>query len=193
MIKYLFMLAAFCFVLSSELNAQVTIEKIDSASLEFIRQTFYASVEDEDELDKLENFLKNNYGTNFNNIDPIITAYYGAVEALKGKHAFFPFTKLNYVISSQKILVKAIEMEPESIEIRFIRFSILHHLPGILGYGKERDEDLAKLYYLLLKKDYSEVSMEIQKGIVEFMLDSERLTDLQTTQLQKLAASFAVK
>jgi len=169
------------------------IAKIDSASLNFIRHKFYEGVEDEEQVDKLEFFLKKKYGTDFHIIDPIIIAYYGAIEALKGKHAFFPFTKLSYVISSQDIIAKAVEKDPGNLEIRFIRFSILHHIPGVLGYGNERQDDINNICRLLLKKDYSLVNEEIQKGIFQFLLDSERLTEEQTNELKKLAASFATK
>ncbi|RPI74406.1 MAG: hypothetical protein EHM47_03695, partial [Ignavibacteriales bacterium] len=67
--------------------------KVDSAALEFIRYKFYQGIEDEDQVDTLESYLVRMYGRDFNNIDPVITAYYGAIEALRGKYAFFPFTK----------------------------------------------------------------------------------------------------
>jgi hypothetical protein len=186
--KYIFL---FLFFISTFCSAQIV--KVDSISLDFIRHKFYEGVEDEDQVDKLETFLRKKFGTDFNKIDPIITAYYGAIEALRGKHAFFPFTKLSYVNSSQDILGKAVELDPENLEIRFVRFSILHHIPGILGYSSEREDDMKVIYRLLLKRDYSMVTPEIQKGIVEFMLDSERLTEDQNNELKKLAASFALK
>jgi hypothetical protein len=167
--------------------------KVDSAELEFIRHKFYLGIEDEDQVDTLESYLVIMYGRDFNNIDPVITAYYGAIEALRGKHAFFPFTKLSYVNSSQEILAKAIEQKPYNLEIRFLRFSILHHIPGILGYSREREEDKNIIFNLLKQKDYSQLNIQRQEGIIEFMISSDRLSEEQTEELLKLTINFTLK
>lgn len=179
------------FIFSSPVYTQ--INKADSASLDFIRHKFYEGVEKEEEVDRLDFYLREKYGNDFNSIDPTIIAYFGAIEALRGKHAFFPFTKLSYVSSSNDILTRAIEKDPLNLEIRFIRFSILHHVPGILGYGNECEEDMEVIYRLLMKKDYSQVNAQIQKGIAEFMIDSDRLSEKQTDELRKLAEAFVLK
>jgi hypothetical protein len=62
-----------------------------------------------------------------------------------------------------------------------------------LGYCKEREDDLKVIYHLLLKQDYTHLRADIQKGIVEFLLDSERLSKEQTSRLKKLSESFVVK
>jgi hypothetical protein len=188
MLKLFFSICILISVLSS---AQVA--DVDSASMDFIRNKFYEGVEDEDQADKLESFLRKKYGMNFNEIDPIITAYFGAIEALRGKHAFFPFTKLSYVNSSQDILKKAIELAPGNLEIRFLRFSILHHIPAILGYGSERESDKNIIYNLLLERDYSQLSFEIQKGIADFMIESGRMSEDQIKELKKIITGFALK
>lgn len=165
----------------------------DTATINYVRQTFYEAIEDEDKTYALEKFIISKFSGDQSKYDPVILAYFGAVEALKGKHAFNPFSKLNHVIKALDIIESAIIMEPLSLEIRFVRFSILHHLPGILGYGTERDEDLSIICKLLKEQNYSEVSTELQQGIIQFMIDSERLDDNQTYELKKIAISLAGK
>ncbi len=184
--KLFFFLIVFTISTAAQLDTTIS-------SLDFIRNKFYEAVENEDAVDTLELFLTNNYGRNYSDIDPIITAYFGAIEALKGKHAFFPFTKLSYVNSSQEILEKAVERSPNNLEIRFLRFSILHYIPAILGYSAERKKDAGIIYQLLLKQDYSQLGKDIQKNILSFMIESERLNDEQVHELRKLEASFALK
>ena len=165
----------------------------DTATINYVRQTFYEAVEDEDKTYSLEKFIITKFSSDQSKYDPVILAYFGAVEALKGKHAFNPFSKLNHVIRALDIIESAINKEPRSLEIRFVRFSILHHLPGILGYGSERDEDLSIICQLLKEQNYSEVSTELQQGIIQFMIDSERLDVNQTSELKKIAFSLAGK
>lgn len=165
----------------------------DTALINYIRTSFYEAIEDEDKTYALEKFIIKKFSTDQTKYDPVILAYFGAVEALKGKHAFNPFSKLNHVIKALDIIEVAVKKEPRSLEIRFVRFSILHHLPGILGYGSERDEDLEMICNLLKEKNYSEVDTELQQGIIQFMLDSERLTEKQTNELKLIAVSLAGK
>jgi hypothetical protein len=165
----------------------------DTALINYVRHTFYEAVEDENKTYALEKFIISKFSTDQSKYDPVILAYFGAVEALKGKHAFNPFSKLNHVIKALDIIEIAINREPMSLEIRFVRFSILHHLPGILGYNSEREEDLNIICRLLQEKNYSEVSTELQQGIIQFMIDSERLDDKQANELKKIAISLAGK
>lgn len=165
----------------------------DTALISYIRNTFYEAVEDEDKTYALEKFIVNKFSNDQTKYDPVILAYFGAVEALKGKHAFNPFSKLNHVIRALDIIEVAVKKEPKSLEIRFVRFSILHHLPGILGYGSERDDDLKMICILLKEQNYSEVDTELQQGIIQFMIDSERLSEKQTDELKKIAVSLAGK
>lgn len=183
--------AVFCFLfILNETSFAFTSEKskADTSDLRIIRELFYEAVEDESKLLALEQFLHINYSKS---PQPIIIAYYGAVDALKAKHVFNPFSKLSYVISALDILEKSVQLEPRDLEIRFIRFSILHHLPGILGYGKERREDQQIIVELLKERDYSRVDYSLQKGIIEFMLDSNRLSSDNINELKQIAVSLA--
>ncbi len=107
-------------------------------TLNQIRKLFYEAVESEEKLEELENFFNKNFTDKAFIYHPILLAYTGAIDALKAKHAFNPFTKFSRVLSSLNTLERAVNREPNNLEIRFIRFSILHNLPGFLGYGKER-------------------------------------------------------
>jgi len=111
-------------------------------------------------------------------------AYVAALESVKSKHAFWPFTKLKYFNNSMDIFEKVVERNPENLEIRFLRFTILHYVPSFLGRSKEREEDTAVIIKELLKRDYSSINPEIQKGIVEFLIMSERLNPSQEKLLK---------
>ena len=156
-----------------------------------IRKLFYEAVESEDKLEELENFFSKNFTEKALIYHPVLLAYTGAIDALKAKHAINPFTKFSRVLSSLSTLERAVNREPDNLEIRFIRFSILHNLPGFLGYGKERNDDIMVIVSQLANKDYIKYDPKLQKNVIEFMLDSERLNASQTVQLKKLAVALA--
>ncbi|MCX8011202.1 MAG: hypothetical protein N3A61_08620 [Ignavibacteria bacterium] len=161
--------------------------KVDKNLLSDLRHKFYSAVQSEKELFALEQLLKKNFPEEEKH-PPIIIAFKGGVEALKGKHAFWPISKYSYLVEAMKILEQAIKLAPNDIEVRFMRFSILSHIPSILGYNKEKIEDRNVLVRLLLKKDFSQLDENIQKGIVQFMIDSDLLTK---TQLKIFAENFS--
>ncbi len=70
-----------------------------------------------------------------------ITAYKGALEALRAKHAWMPFNKLIYLDNSKKFFATAVENAPNDIEIRFLRFSIQSNLPVFLMQSPNVQED----------------------------------------------------
>ncbi len=165
----------------------------DSASINFLRNGFYAAVEDEDKVNVLEQFIVSIYSDDYSSYSPLILAYYGGIQTLKAKHVFNPVSKLSHLIFGLNRLEEAVAESPGNLEIRFMRFSILHHVPGFLGYSEEREADKDKICQLLLQKDYSSTGYEIQKGMAEFMLESERLNYNQERLIRHLISSFAKK
>jgi hypothetical protein len=158
---------------------------VEDSILEVIRNTYYESVEDETKLIKLQDLIRNNFSDSISQYPPIILAYFGGAEALKAKHAFWPFNKLSYFNSAMGILETAVNKEPENLEIRFIRFSILNNIPGILGHSKEREIDKNKIILLLCRKNYFQLKESIQDGIIQYMLDSGGLSPEQINLLHK--------
>jgi hypothetical protein len=152
-------------------------------TLEKVRLTYYKSVEDEDYLDTLQTYINYARDKSFSNNESILLAYEGAIASVKAKHAFWPFTKMSYLSESMDTLQKAINMDENNLEIRFIRFSILHYVPGILGYGDELNQDLTKIVELLEDESYSSLTDSIVNGISDFLIESERLTQDQLNRI----------
>lgn len=165
----------------------------DTSSINYLRNGFYAAVEDEEKVDLLEEYIISRYSGDYSSYNPLILAYYGGIQALKAKHAFNPVSKLSHLISGLNRLEEAVARSPESLEIRFMRFSILDHIPGFLGYSEEREDDKDKICRLLQLKDYTSTGYEIQKGMAEYMLESDRLSKNQAKLMQELISSYAEK
>ena len=165
----------------------------DTITINYLRNEFYAAIEDEDKTYLLEDFIISKYSEDYSRYTPLVLAYYGGVQALKAKHAFNPVSKLSHLISGLNRLEDAVKKSPDNLEIRFMRFSILDHVPGILGYSEERQADLDKICTLLMQKDYSVLNYSIQKGIAEYVIASERLNEKQKSRVLELISSFVNK
>jgi hypothetical protein len=164
--------------------------EIDLEILEFIRISYYASVENEDLIEQIEKYIVKNFSAEREKYPNLILAYVAALESVKSKHAFWPLTKLKLLNKSMDIFKVVISREPSSLEIRFLRFAILHHVPGFLGYSAERDSDADEILVQLLLKDYSSIKEEIQIGIAQFLYTSERLVPAKQKILRD---NFALK
>ena len=136
---YIFFIIIITFITYQNVKAQE--KTVDYRTMELIRNLYYSSVEDENQLEKLDSLIKITFSDSISNYPPIILAYYGGIQALKAKHAFWPFNKLSYFNSSMDILEKAVEKGPENLEIRFIRFAILDNVPGILRYRLQHERN----------------------------------------------------
>ncbi len=153
--------------------------------VEKMRLMFYDAIEEEEALDSLNALIIKNFSADTSRYPAIILAYIGGMEALRAKHAFWPFSKLSYINSAMDILESAANKDPENLEIRFMRFSILHHLPGILGYSEETEIEAQKVFELLMKRNFEMLNSDMQNDFAQFMIDSERLTDEQNRMLSR--------
>jgi len=105
--------------------------------INYIRKEFNLAIENGKKADDLHaQLLKLKPASN-----TLQFAYLGATEALLAKHSFNPFSKLNYVNSALIKLNKAVELNVEDIEIRYMRFSVEANMPSYLGYSKHIVED----------------------------------------------------
>ena len=176
----------FILLLNSLLSAngkEKEYARINPEILETIRLNYYASVENEEIVEETEKLISKHFSDDVDKYPNLISAYVAAFESVKSKHAFWPFTKLKYFNSSMEMFEKVIEKDPDNLEIRFLRYAILEHVPSFLGHSKEREEDAQIIYKELLKNDYSSIKPDIQKGIAEFLLRSERLNKEQENKL----------
>jgi hypothetical protein len=141
-----------------------------------IRQEYIEAINSDNKTDELLKKLSKTSGE-----EPLLIAYKGATEALKAKHAFNPYTKLTYLKKSNESLQWAIKLRPENVEIRFLRFSIQHYLPGFLRADKELQEDKSVIIQHLQDK---EVEHSLRQSIGKFMLESGRCTPQEVKQVQ---------
>ena len=123
------------------------------------------------------------------NKSPLNTCYLGVVEALKAKHAWNPYYKVKYLNDAEKTLQLAVNRESDNMEIRFMRFSIEHNVPGFLGFNKHLTDDREEMIKQLNKKHYATADHEVVIAIIKFLIDSKRCTPHETEILHKQLAA----
>jgi hypothetical protein len=166
-------------------------DKASDAELDYIRNSFYESVDDSKKTDLLASYVAYRFSDDESTYEPIIMAYSGVIDALQAKHAFNPFVKLSYVRSSLRKLHVSVDKAPRDPEIRFLRFSVLHHIPSFLGYGPMMRQDRDMLYTVLIEEgQHSTFEKQMLAGVLEFLLDSQRLTPEQERLIRQLYSTI---
>ena len=120
----------------------------------------------------------------------LINGYMATLEALKAKHTWNPYFKIKYLNNAEKTFKTAVTGDPHNIEIRFMRFSVEHNVPGFLGYTKNLVADREEIITQLDRKHYSSADAALVKTIITFLLDSKRCTPAEHSKLSQHLASL---
>lgn len=123
--------------------------------------------------------------SNERNPSPVTIGYTGALEALKARYAWDPYSKLKYLSRSEKTFAKAVTAEPHNIEIRFMRFSVEHNVPGFLGYNKHLLADREEIIELIKQGHYDPNDKTFIITVIKFLLTSKRCTPAENSYLTK--------
>jgi len=152
-------------------------EQIDKGNLRYIRSKYYAAIEDPAGADSLYHFIENEYGSDYNNYNPIVRAYYACLIGLKGKFNNNPYTKYKYVNDGIRKIDSAVSEFEYCMEIRFLRFSFYHYLPDLFGIDRKREQDRQIITDMFKKQDYTFVPKDIQADMIEFTINTGRLEE----------------
>lgn len=117
----------------------------------------------------------------------LVTAYTGTLEALKAKHSWNPYNKIKYVKQGLKTMQRAINMDKDNMEIRFMRFSIEHYTPGFLGLSKNLITDRKEIVKHYQNRNFGLADDELIKNVAKFMIESERCTPEEIKILKKFS------
>ena len=128
-----------------------------------IRQAYQKAKESRRATDHLAALLKEEEA------QALTWAYEGAVEALKAKFEWMPFNRLAYLAKAQELFKKAVQADPEDLEIRFLRYSIQSSLPSLLMQSYHLKEDRQKIIEQLPE---STLNPAFLQAIAAFVRDS---------------------
>ena len=111
--------------------------------------------------------------------------YMGALVALKGKHAFFPHTKLKWTKRGLAIIDSGLKKVPADIEALFIHGAVCYHLPFFF----QRGDDAQRNFKEIIKQMPSQMHTydpELVVNIIVFLLEKAKLTDNEKIYLRTL-------
>ena len=87
-------------------------------------------------------------------------------------------------------MAMAATADPHNIEIRFLRFSIEHNVPGFLGYNKNLATDRQEMINQLNDKNYGTANRPLTIQIIKFLINSKRCTPAENETLHQQLASL---
>jgi hypothetical protein len=158
----------------------------DGETLNTIRQSFYVAVKDEATTVSLMNFIKDKFSNDHHQYPPVILAYYAALEGLRGRHASNPISKYLHVSKAINKMNEAVEKDFTFLEVRFLRFSFFHQIPGIFGVRNQVAADLKETIAMLEKRDYAFVGKKQQEDMIAYLLGTDELNPQQRSRLEQL-------
>ncbi|KOY86643.1 hypothetical protein AD998_11265 [bacterium 336/3] len=113
----------------------------------------------------------------------VLLAYKAGFQALKGNYAFFPAMKLAYFWECSKLFDKALELEPDNLEVIFLRFTIECGVPSIMSYALHLQKDKKSILELLPNSNFDK---EFKKAMIDFMFESGKLTESEEKILKSV-------
>ena len=114
----------------------------------------------------------------------------GALVALKGKHAFFPHTKLKWTKRGLAIMDDSLKKAPADIEALFIHGVVCYHLPFFFQRGDDAQQDFKEIIKQMPSQRHIYDS-ELVENIITFLLEKAKLTDDEKVYLRTLKDKLA--
>lgn len=142
------------------ITVTVLMNSSTSYNLDLIRANYDKVFLDRELCEKMIDELdreKNNSAT--------YLGYLGGLQTIWANHVFSPISKWNTFKKGKGNIEQAIKIEPENVELRFIRLSIQKNIPSFLGYKSNIDEDIE-----FIKKNRNQICIEILNNNIEMLL-----------------------
>ena len=158
----------------------VTYAQLSTQEIEVLKTNLVKAVENAKLTDSL--FTKLN---KVPNKTALVMGYLGTLEALKAKHSWNPYNKIKYVSQSLKTMQKAIDLDKENMEIRFMRFSIEFYTPSFLGLSKDLAQDKKEIIKHYQNGNFGLADAELVKNVAKFMIDSKKCSSAEVKILTK--------
>ncbi|MEL6675882.1 MAG: hypothetical protein AAFR61_26985 [Bacteroidota bacterium] len=125
----------------------------------------------------------------YQGLDAVTLAYKASARALMARVGWNPFDKLTHVKASMKLFREAIQIDPQHLEVRFLRFAIQHHLPSIIDESENLEEDKAVMMTQFPNYPHAQLSRTHAEAFLRFFKESGRFTTEEITRLEQDLAS----
>ncbi|NCA82907.1 MAG: hypothetical protein EOM72_09215 [Opitutae bacterium] len=148
-------------------------ESPDGSSAELlaeVRKGFETAPDSLAETRRLIQLLDGSLPADVSEWPPALAAFRAALEGLVGKHSLRPWEKYHRAKAGLARFEGLVEAQPDSIEIRMMRYSFCSQLPGFFEMQRQAEEDLAVLLDLFEKRTFAEVPEAKQRDMMRWIL-----------------------
>ena len=167
----------------------VAVNSPVEALLRNARKQFYAAIEDKKQIEPAIKRFEH-----IKQVEPKYAGrtqvYIGALVALRGKHAFFPHTKLKWAKHGLAIMDSGLKKNPTDIEALFIHGTTCYHLPFFFRRGDDAQRDFKKIIKLMTKQ-MEAYDPKLIAHVVVFLLENAKLTDAERTYLKVVSREYS--
>ena len=168
------------FVCSIGIAADESVE----ALLKRAREKFHASVEDKKQIEPAIKLFEQ-IAREEPKYAGRTEVYIGTLVAIKGKHAFFPHTKLKLAKRGLAIIDNGLKKAPDDLEALFIHGAACYHLPFFFQRGDDAQRDFKEIIKQMPSRMHTH-DPELVVNIIVFLLEKAKLTDDEKVYLRTL-------
>jgi hypothetical protein len=148
----------------------------NDSKINTIRNMFEQATVNEIAANKLIDLLNNEP-----KLSPTLLGYKGSTLALQAKYTINPIKKLKFFNEGKTMLERAIQSDPQNIELRYLRLAIQTNIPTFLNYYKNINSDKILLLGALKSRLVSDD--DLLKKIVHFLNQCKQISPSEKNQL----------
>jgi hypothetical protein len=148
-----------------------------------VRAEFYKAAESLDATTKAIAAMDTMFSGEISTWPGIVRAYRASLEGLIGKHDASLTVKLTRVNKAIEMFDGLVENWPDSLELRFLRYSFYSQLPGIFGVGKYIKPDLEALLAMYERGGDGTVPVKQLLDMAEWLRTEGKLSKSEQARL----------
>jgi len=189
--NFIFLINVLMIMFTNKGYSQVTYNAEAEKLLEIGRNLFYASVEDESKLDSAF-LIFEKYQKEYPEYQGRATTYRGVLTALRGRHAFWVYSKYKLVKEGLKIMDEGISQSPNDLEALFVYGSTCYFMPGLFGRDDSAQNAFVKIIELL-PQNIQNYNPAIMGNVIDFLIEHTELTNQQIARLTDMKKDLNLK
>lgn len=159
-------------------------------ALELVRSSFYRAVDSLAATESAIAALAARFGPERRSWPLVARAYRASLEGLVGKHDPNLLVKFNRVNAALEQWRGLVEAAPDSLELRFLRYSFHSQLPAVFGVGSYLPGDREALIAIFEKGGDARVPRNQALDMVAWLLGEGKLSAPERRRLELAAAKL---
>ncbi|WP_367867218.1 hypothetical protein [Pedobacter sp. WC2423] len=150
---------------------------LPSPEIKQLRVLYYQSATDKAAASKLQDLLSNVDDQS----SELLICYKGVAEMMQAKYTISPISKYRRFKKGKEFIESAVALDPENLEIRFLRFTIQSNLPSFLGYNDQITADKK-----ILIKNLDQIhDQPLKQLVINYLFASKHITEKERNDIKK--------